>query len=221
MKLKRTLLINLTIIAAMLALSLWAWIQLPTNSQIPMHFDATGVPDRYAGKSGLLELPAVALGLSLLFVVVPSIEPLQKNIQRSHKAYTASSIIAVAAIATIHTAITFIALGQPVSIPNVVNIVIGLTFIVTGNYASKIRRNFFFGFRTPWTLSSERAWHKTHRLGSWLLLPHGVAFFAAGLLSASFLVTCVLTVSLIVSLLLVLPVYSYQIWKTDPNRLTQ
>jgi len=52
---------------------------------------------------------------------------------------------------------------------------IGLLFIVLGNYLGKIKMNWFMGIRTPWTMSSENVWNKTHRFG-------GKMFILAGLL---------------------------------------
>ena len=43
----------------------------------------------------------------------------------------------------------------------------------------KIRSNFFFGIKTPWTLSDPRVWERTHRLG-------GYCFFAGGILTVLF-----------------------------------
>ena len=48
--------------------------------------------------------------------------------------------------------------------------------MIIGNYLGKVRSNFFFGIRTPWTLSSERSWNRTHRLG-------GRLFFGLGLVA--------------------------------------
>jgi len=61
-------------------------------------------------------------------------------------------------------------------------------FVVIGNYMGTIRSNFFFGIKTPWTLSSDEVWRKTHRLGGALFILAGLSFIGAafirGILSA-------------------------------------
>jgi len=53
---------------------------------------------------------------------------------------------------------------------------VSVLVIVLGNVMGKLRRNFFIGIRTPWTLASERVWYATHRLA-------GKSMVAAGILS--------------------------------------
>lgn len=72
---------------------------------------------------------------------------------------------------------------------------------------------------TIWTLSSDLAWHKTHRLGGWLMILHGLAFLIAGLLSNTTLIVY-LVISLLIVSLIILPVYSYCIWRSDSDRST-
>ena len=55
--------------------------------------------------------------------------------------------------------------GQDVRINEMTFAAIGLMFIVLGNYMGKVRKNFFIGIRTPWTLASDEVWNRTHRLG--------------------------------------------------------
>ena len=84
-------------------------------------------------------------------------------------------------------------------------------------YLSKIRRNHSFGFRTPWTVSSDLAWHKTHRWAAWLTVVHGLMFIVAGWQSNTNLLIFT-TISFLVVTIAILPVYSYFLWKSDPNR---
>ncbi len=219
MKAKRVFAINLMIVLAMLCLSAWAWVHLPAGSQVPVHFGATGVPDRYAGKSGLLEMPLLTALVSAFYGFIPKIEPLQKNILRSEKAYSACAIATTVFLGSLHTAIVFSALGWAVDMASVVNVGLGILFIVLGNYASKIRRNYLFGFRTPWTLASDLSWHKTHRLGGWLLILNGLAFLIVGLLPNATSWPIYLPIGgVLISFLAILPAYSYQVWRRDSDR---
>jgi uncharacterized membrane protein len=51
---------------------------------------------------------------------------------------------------------------------------VGLMFIVLGNYMGKVRKNFFIGIRTPWTLASDEVWSRTHRLGGKVFVLTGI-----------------------------------------------
>ena len=91
----------------------------------------------------------------------------------------------------------------------------GLMFIVIGNYLGKIRRNYMFGVRTPWTLASELSWNKTHRVT-------GKLFVVSGLLIvlASFWSPIVAFYTMMVTILgavLFALIYSYLVWKRDPT----
>ena len=82
---------------------------------------------------------------------------------------------------------------------------------------SKIRPNWFVGVRTPWTLSSRRSWNQTHRLAGWLFLAMGLAVAACGFAQTSWMVA-VATTLVIVSMVWIV-VYSYVVWRDDPERL--
>ncbi|MEK7072418.1 MAG: SdpI family protein, partial [Patescibacteria group bacterium] len=73
-------------------------------------------------------------------------------------------------------------LGYPIDIGIVVPTMIGILFIIMGYYMGKIKPNWFMGIRTPWTLSSENVWRKTHRVGGWLFAGLGVVMLLSPLL---------------------------------------
>src|SRR5262249_44821666 len=54
-----------------------------------------------------------------------------------------------------------------------------LFFALMGNVLGRVRRNFWMGVRTPWTLASETVWNQTHRLTAWLFVAGGLAGFVA------------------------------------------
>ena len=68
-------------IALMLAISAYAWIALPDDARLPVHWGVDGEPDRYGSKvEALLLSPAIALGIVLLLAVLPRIEPRRANL---------------------------------------------------------------------------------------------------------------------------------------------
>jgi uncharacterized membrane protein len=56
---------------------------------------------------------------------------------------------------------------------------IGIALVLLGNVLGKVRRNFWLGVRTPWTLASDRVWYATHRLAGKTMVLGGLAVVAA------------------------------------------
>ena len=82
----------------------------------------------------------------------------------------------------------FAARGAGLNLNLVIGIGLGLLFFVLGNYMGKVRKNFFVGIRTPWTLASDEVWYRTHRLGGWLFAAAGVITIVATLMGLPLLV---------------------------------
>ena len=90
---------------------------------------------------------------------------------------------------------------------------VGLLFILVGLLMRQAKRNFFIGIRTPWTLSSDRVWDQTHRVGAWLFVACGVlalfGVFAPGPAAFTLLIVPILTVTVF------LLVYSYWLYHQE------
>ncbi|HRJ40988.1 MAG: SdpI family protein [Caldilineaceae bacterium] len=218
----RSLLIASSVVAILLfALSGWAWLQLPGDASIPVHWGVDGQPDRYGGKwEGLLLMPLIFVGISVLFAFIPRIDPRRGNILNSQGAYQAVWWAMLIFFAGLHATLILNILGYNVSVGRFVPVGIGLMFLVIGRYMGRIRSNFLFGIRTPWTLTSELSWQKTHRLGGRLFMLLGLLLIAAGLLppSARWFGLLMGGVLLMVAGLFA---YSYRVWKEDPNASRQ
>jgi uncharacterized membrane protein len=174
MKLRTTMILLVLLAAASFALSLWAMPNLP--EQIPAHWNAVGVVDRYAPRStALWQMPLIILGTGLLLLFLPMIDPLRKNVDQFRPAFH-WLILGTAAFLTYLHGLTLLAgLGLPINmsywmIPAFAALMIGIGFLT-----ERALPNWFIGIRTPWTLSSPTVWQKTHRLG-------GLTFKIAGLL---------------------------------------
>ena len=93
----------------------------------------------------------------------------------------------------------------------------GVLFFVKGNYLPKTRQNWFLGIRTPWTLSSEYAWEKTHRLAGRLFMIGGViCVIGAFMVDGIWLVAMMLATILPAALISV--AYSYFVWRSAPDK---
>ncbi|HIE25035.1 MAG TPA: DUF1648 domain-containing protein, partial [Anaerolineales bacterium] len=149
-----------------LALTIWAWGKIPADAQIPFHWNIEGEIDKYASKAvGLLVGPFTVFSLALLLIFIPRMEPRQENFAQSQKAYKVIVGGVLIFVSGLHLFAILTALGYEIDIVKVMAFSLGILFMAIGNYLGKSRSNFTLGIRTPWTLSSERAWNKTHRFG--------------------------------------------------------
>jgi len=219
MNVKPLLIMNAIVIIAMLALSAWVWPSIPDAAQLPVHWNLDGEPDRFGSKwEALLALPIVAVVLTAIFLVLPYFDPRRENLARSAKLWNAAAIGAVLLIAGLHVFLVLGATNQIADIKNYLVIGISALFILLGNYLGKSRSNWFAGVRTPWTMSSDYAWEKTHRWAGRLFVLTGVVTLLAWLVTDVKIAAYVMIGS-IVATSLASVVLSYIFWRNDPGRV--
>ncbi|MCK5211280.1 SdpI family protein [Candidatus Parcubacteria bacterium] len=147
--------------------------------QVPIHWNVAGEVDNYGSKTlGAFLFPGIILGMYLMFLIIPYIDPKKKRYDQFRKVYHALKTVLVFFMAVMYFIASFNALGYNIRIELWIPIMVGALFILLGNYMSKIKPNWFMGIRTPWTLSSEEVWNKTHRVG-------GKVFILGGAMIAS------------------------------------
>ena len=216
---KQLLVISAVVLAAMVLGSLWAWFAIPAGARIPVHWNASGEVDGYGSKAlGLSIGPVTVLIISALFAALPKIEPRKQHLIQSSKLYTAIWLCVLAIMSVIHVQLILAATGVYTGSTRLGLAMVGVMFIVVGNYLGKSRSTFLMGIKTPWTLSSELSWRKTHRLGGWLFIALGLAHIVTVLAAPRLLP--VVIVGGIIAMLVVVMVYSYLVWRTDPDRRT-
>jgi uncharacterized membrane protein len=93
----------------------------------------------------------------------------------------------------------------------------GALLVVIGNLLGKLRPNWFVGIRTPWTLSSKTSWVRTHQVGGWMFMLDGIAFMIAGLIHRRW--AAVAAFAFLFAEALTLIVYSYRVWRDDPDKM--
>ena len=206
------------LIVVMLAISAYAWVRLPAGVTMPTHWGLDGQPDGYSGKTvGLLMLPLTAVLVALLFLLITRIEPRQKNLRLSARAYTIIVVASLGLLVVLHGLLVATALGAHLDVTLLLSLGLGALFLIIGNYLGKLRSNFFAGIRTPWTLSSDLSWDRTHRFGGKLFMLLGVILLLALFRHDSCLFYMLLMGELLL-LLVMLSVYSYTVWRLDLNR---
>jgi uncharacterized membrane protein len=212
---------SLAIVAAMTVVAAWAWIQLPDGAQVPIHWAPDGRPDDWADKTvALFGLPLTAFGLIVLFLVIPLIEPRRANLERSRPAYHAIWIASLALVALVQVGVVIFALGGELDMTRLVALGAGIMFLVIGNVMGKLRSSFLVGVRTPWTLTSELSWNRTHRLAGRLFVALGLATIALAAIGPDPILLLAILGGGALVVVAALVVYSFVVWRTDPDRRT-
>jgi len=207
-----TILVLFMIIGATVA-GLLLWNRLP--DQMPSHWNINDQVDGYMSKTwGVFMMPLITLGMFVLFLVVPSVDPLKANIAQFRDAFNLFILLIVAFMLYIHTLTLAWSLGYDnFKMSTSMLPAMGLLFIFIGFMLRKAKRNFFIGIRTPWTLSSDTVWNKTHQLGAVLFMASGVLAFIGGLFGGM-IAFWLLFVPLIGSTLFLL-IYSYVLYQRE------
>ena len=181
--LKNDWLIGLIIVSPFVLIAM-KWNLFP--ERVPMHWNMNGEIDRYGSKiMGLLLLPGINILIYLLFLLLPIIDPQRKN----YSLFADKFKIIRMMIHLLMTCMTFIvclvSLGYELNVGMLVQLGVVCMMLVFGNFMGSIRKNYFVGVRTPWTLANEEVWTLTHRFtgklwvaASLLMLP--VCYFSNG-----------------------------------------
>jgi uncharacterized membrane protein len=208
-----TTIVVLLLIAAAAVAGLLLWNQLP--EQMASHWNVNDQVDGYTSKVlGVFLLPLVTLGLFLLFLLIPNIDPLKVNIAQFRDMFNLFIVLMVAFMLYIHALTLRWNLGYTdFGMSRAMLPAMGLLFLFIGYMLRKAKRNYFIGIRTPWTLSSDTVWDETHRVGSVLFMVSGVfAFF--GSLFGGMTAFWFLFIPIIGSTLITL-VYSYVLYHRE------
>jgi uncharacterized membrane protein len=203
------------VVIAMFVASLLVWPSAPEI--VPVHWGINGQADGYGSRAmGLLLLPAVTAVIWGLTAFLPRLDPGRANYAQMLGPWWLTRASIIGFMGVVHGASVYAILGYPLNMGAVLMPCMGLLFMVLGGVMGKIRPNYFFGVRTPWTLSSKLSWSKTHRLSGWIFVGTGLLTLLGGLYRPE-----VGLGAMLVGLLGTLPVifgYSYWIWKQDPDR---
>ncbi|MEL7568051.1 MAG: DUF1648 domain-containing protein [Dehalobacterium sp.] len=163
----------LLLIAFSIILGIYVYPMLP--DQVPTHWNFNGEIDGYSSKTfGAIGLPLIILGMYILFLVLPLIDPKKENYQKFTRTYFILKYVLVLFFFLLYVATIGVSLGYPININRIVPMGIAILFVFLGNYLSTVRHNYFMGIRTPWTLANEKVWMKTHRIGGKLWVFSGI-----------------------------------------------
>jgi len=172
----RTNVLSLLFIAIIIAVATYMYPSLP--EQIPTHWNFEGEVDDYTPKPwGVMVLPLAAILIFVIMKLIPVISPKGFRTDQFKDVINIFTVTLVGFMSGIGLLVLLAASGRNIQMNEMVFAAVGLLFIVLGNYMSKVRKNFFIGIRTPWTLASDEVWSRTHRLGGWIFVLIGFFMF--------------------------------------------
>jgi uncharacterized membrane protein len=158
------------------------WPRFP--ERVPAHYDFQGRVDRYGSKLELLLLgPALILGTWLLLELTRLVDPrwlkrrpAEGGALRSETegAREIVECVLIWFMAVLHLGMLLLAAGIFRESARVLAVLVDTFVVVLGNFIGRLRPNWFIGIRTPWTLSSDDVWRRTHRLAARLMVALGL-----------------------------------------------
>ena len=203
----------LILIAVAFGVSLAVYGRLP--DQVPVHWNWRGDVDRYGSRlEGAFLLPVIALLLWGVMRGLPKIDPRRANYEKFSGTYDIVISAVVTLLVALHLLVLGYALGLPIPLTRVIPAMVGILLMVIGNVLPRARSNWWIGIRTPWTLSSDRVWQETHRVGGYLMLASGALMLIAAALPSPLTVWIGLGALITSSVASI--VYSYFSWKKEP-----
>ena len=200
---KKTLIIASIVTLLPVLIGIVLWNRLP--DQMAIHFGINNEADGYSSKAvAVFGLPLFLLAVEWFGAFVMANDPKKQNI--SSKLFSFSLWIVPVVSLVMAAALYSYNLGYQVNFSFVAFLLLGIMFIIIGNYLPKARQNYTMGIKIPWTLANEENWNLTHRLAGVLWVIAGILMVIAALTGIGGTVWLILIVSLTV---LVPCVYSY------------
>ncbi|HEX5269398.1 MAG TPA: SdpI family protein [Gemmataceae bacterium] len=177
--------VALTVAAFAATLYVWQFRYDDMPAMVPVHWDAHFNPDAFSPKQDVIKtffiLPGAMVLLCLLTLVLPWLSPRRFEVSTFRSTYGYVMMLVTALMGYLHVATLWGAMQPAENKTIFMRFFLGgicLFFALIGNVMGKVRRNFWMGVRTPWTLASEAVWNATHRLAAWLFVAGGLLGFA-------------------------------------------
>jgi uncharacterized membrane protein len=205
--------IVLTVVIAGFTLFLYGFGRDYMPEQVPVHWNIEGKADSYVPRERVLPYLMIAPGvmalLVLLTLALPWLSPKPFSIERFRSTYDYIMALIVGLFGYVQITLLLASIESPLDSTRLVVGGIFLFFAALGNVLGKVRRNFYVGVRTPWTIANEQVWNQTHRVAAWLYVPLGLIGFTAVVLGVNLSVVFVV---FMIGVLLPVP-YSLYLYK--------
>jgi len=174
-------LVGFALLAATLVATAIAYPHLP--DMVPAHWDAHGAVDHFSPKWRLfLDVPVGIAGILGLFALLPWLSPKRFEVDTFRSTYLYIMLVIAGLFVYMHGVLLYSALTGRMNMNRAILCGVCLLYALLGNVLGKVRRNFYIGIRTPWTIANETVWNATHRLAGRLFFVCGVTGMALAFL---------------------------------------
>jgi len=206
----------LIIILILISFGIGAYFSPQMPDKMASHWNTKGEVDGYMSKFwGLFLMPIILLGLFLLFILIPKIDPLKENIAKFRKYFDGFIVLITLFLFYIYLLTIAWNLGKRFNMGQMMMPALGMLFYYCGILTENAKRNWFIGIKTPWTLSSERVWDKTHKIGGKLFKAAGLIAFL-GIFFPNYAFYFILVPALLVAFYTI--IYSYFEYQKETKR---
>lgn len=207
----KTTIIALALIIASIIAAFYFNSILP--EKIAIHWGLNGEANGFASKEfGLFFIPVLLIGLFLLLKFIPRIDPLKQNIAQFRKHYDLFILVIIAFLFYVFILSLLWNLGIMFNFSQLLIPAFALLMFFLGILLENAKQNWFIGIRTPWTMSSENVWNKTHKLGA-RMFKQAAIISLIGLIFPDFGIAYIIAV--LIAITICLFVFSYFEFKKE------
>ncbi|HKY98101.1 MAG TPA: DUF1648 domain-containing protein [Gemmatimonadaceae bacterium] len=201
------------LIIAAVVISIVAYPDLP--ERMPTHWGANGEVNGWSSRLwGAWMVPLIMAAMWLLLRAIPHIDPRKANYEKFAGMYDAFIILILGFLLVMHGVVVAAATGSDVKMDKIVMPLVGVFIAAMGFLIPRAAPNWFIGIRTPWTLTSDESWVKTHKLGGPLFVALGLVMALSSLIAPEQAIW--ILVAAAIGIVIFLFIYSYRVWKADP-----
>ena len=170
------------------------------DGTIPTHIGINGKPDQYGSKYFLIIFPIVATLVGGTMLLVARYGKVSDNYKK-YMLLTGVIIEALFAATVLIFSIYAISYTEDTpafDISKVILLIMGVLFIVLGNFLPKIEKNRTLGIKTKWSMYNEVTWQKTHRFAGFASIIMGFLLLITSLLFKE-MVNFIIFISLLIN----------------------
>ncbi|MDP4010166.1 MAG: SdpI family protein [Candidatus Shapirobacteria bacterium] len=167
------LILSIVIIFVSFILAIYLYPQMPF--MMVTHWGIDNQPNGYSTKNfALFFMPILSIFLLGLFLFLPKIDPYKNNFKQFSQYYDSFILLMLSFLFYIYVLSLFWNLNYRFNMIQLLSPALAAMYFYAGVLTSKAKRNWFVGIRTPWTMSNETVWQRTHQIGSKLFKFTGV-----------------------------------------------
>ncbi len=133
--------------------------------RVASHWNAAGQADGSMSKFwGVFLFPLLMAGMLGIYLIIPAIDPMKANIESFRRPYNLFWIGLFLFLLYMFGATLTWNLGYRFNFSVAMVPALAALWFGIGMFLGTLKRNWFIGIRTPWTLSSDAVWESTHRV---------------------------------------------------------